>query len=149
MEDFEFSRTLIWAVLGLVLIISEIVTGTFFLLFFGVSALVVALLRVIFLDHTAIEVILFSVIGIACVLVFRSKIVDSLAKEDKSKSLDTNAIIRLSNDLASGGENKIEYRGTLWTAVNTTNYDFKKGEEVLIKSIEGIKLYIDVIPDEE
>ncbi|OVE80656.1 hypothetical protein BVY03_05730, partial [bacterium K02(2017)] len=123
----EISPTTIWACLGIALIVIEIFSSTFFLLFFGISALVVALIRVIGLDHLAAELTIFALIGMAGTLVFRKKILKSFASKQEV-NIDKDKVITLSEDIAAHQSGSIQYRGSPWSALNDSDYDLKKGD---------------------
>lgn len=135
------STTYIWAIIGIVLIVTEIFTSTFFILFFGVAALIVALLRMLGVDHLATEIIIFAVVGTAGTLIFRKKIMESF-RSTNTVSQDKDAKIVLTNDTPAGGMASIMYQGTTWTAVNESGRDLKKGETVFIDRVDGVKLII-------
>jgi membrane protein implicated in regulation of membrane protease activity len=135
------STTYIWAIIGIVLIVIEIFTSTFFILFFGVAALIVALLRILGVDHLATEIIIFAVVGTAGTLIFRGKIKDSL-RSNSSVSQDKDTKIILDADVPAGGLSSITYQGSTWTAVNESARDLKKGETVFIDRVDGVKLII-------
>lgn len=139
METINF--TYVWAILGIVLLITEVFTSTFFILFFGISALLVAMLRVVGLNHLATEIIVFAVIGIAGTLIFRSKIVNSF-RSTKTVSSDKDQLIKLTEDIASGETGSVYYQGVPWTAINDSKVDFNKGETAVIDRIDGVKLIL-------
>ena len=135
------SATYIWAIIGIALIITEVFTNTFFILFFGISALAVALLRMFGLDHLATEIIIFAVVGTAGTLIFRKKIMESF-HSTSSVSQDKDTKVILTHEIPAGGMAAIIYQGSTWTAVNESSRDFKKGEAVLIDRVEGVKLVV-------
>jgi len=136
-----FTPTLLWAVLGVCLIVVELLTSSFFLLFFGISALIVSGLRVIGLDHLSIEMAIFAVLGLAGTLIFRKKIRMSMQSSKKIKG-DRDQRITLSKDIPANGSGSIVYRGTTWTALNNSEYDMKKGETAFIERLEGVKIIL-------
>lgn len=137
----NISPTVIWAVFGLLLIVTEMFTATFFLLFFGLAALLVAGARLIGLDHFNTELLIFSILGVASILIFRKKLVSGLQPADSSKT-DENEILILSETVPAGLEGKIEYQGSQWTACNDTDRDMAKGSKVAIAKTQGAKLIL-------
>lgn len=135
------SATYIWAIIGIVLIVIEIFTSTFFLLFFGISALIVAVLRLFGINHLASEIIVFAVMGTAGTLIFRKKIMESF-RSTSTVSQDKEAKIVLTSDVLAGGTASIMYQGTTWTAVNESTRDLKKGETIFIDRVDGVKLIV-------
>jgi membrane protein implicated in regulation of membrane protease activity len=130
-----------WAVLGLVLIITEVLSLTFVLLFFGVSALLIAGAKLFGLNNAAVEMALFGVIGIGGLLIFRKKLKDALSSR-KGMQIDRENVVILSAPVPPRGRAQIQYQGTTWTAINQSDVALNAGDEVRISSTEGIKLII-------
>lgn len=134
--------TLVWSLVGLALLGAEMMTGTFILLFFGISALVVAVLRLIGLDSLAIEVILFAIIGSMMIFFFRPKIRAAMEQRHKGYDVDKNATFTLSADIPAHGSANILYQGTTWTALNGTDALMSEGQKVRVTKVEGIKIHV-------
>lgn len=141
----EITSTLIWAVLGLCLIVAEVLTNSFFLLFFGAAALVVAVLRFFWLNHLPTEMAIFAVIGLASTLLFRKKLRTSL-KGNGGITLDVGEKVQLTEDILAKASSTITYRGTRWTAINDSNTNFKIGDFALIARIDGVKVILKEVP---
>ena len=136
------SSTVLWAVLGLVLVVAEMLTNTFFLLFFGVSALVVALFRLMGLDNINIELALFSGVGVAGILVLRKRLHALFFPKTENSTLDAGQKLLLSEDVPAGSEAVVRYQGTAWSAANETDVDMSKGMTVLIDRVDGSKIIL-------
>lgn len=138
----ELSPTIIWACIGIGLIIFEVFTTTFFLLFFGIAGIVVALIRVAgLIDHLPTEIIIFSVIGILGTLIFRKKMMQSIHSRNPV-NIDVGSSVTVSEDIASKSEGSITYRGSPWKAFNNSDYSLKKGDFAIIENIEGVKIIL-------
>lgn len=135
------SSTTLWAVVGLICIILEMMSATFVLLFFGVAALVVAVVKLGGLDNITIEVALFSFISVMSLVLFRKKVKANFQKEVSMK-LDANQVIKISSDIPARGQASIMYQGSPWTAINESERGLKSGESVEIIRTEGIKLIV-------
>lgn len=133
---------LLWAALGILLLVVEMMTGTFVILFFGVSALVVALAKWLGLDNWTIEVITFAVVGMLMLLIFRKKLKASFSPASGFKHEQS---LRLTALLPASGEATIEYQGSLWTVANTTNEEIPAGAVVEVVKTEGVKLFVKLI----
>lgn len=143
--EWEFSTTT-WAIIGLALLILEIFTMSFFIAFFGVSALIVALIKLFGLAHFPTELIIFTILGMAGVLIFRNKILSSLTPNKIHRNDEAQKIL-LSETIPSKGTAKIDYQGSKWTAFNDSPFDLKAGEMAVIKKTEGIKLILSSIDE--
>ncbi|MEK6671282.1 MAG: NfeD family protein [Nitrospirota bacterium] len=136
-----------WMLLGLVLLGIEMVTpGGFYILFFGLAALIVGSLAGLGLTQAEwFQWLLFSGLAILSLLVFRGPLLAALQKRDKDlPAVDTlageSAIPR--EDLAVSGTGKAELRGTTWTAHNAGPTPLTKGQRCKVERIEGLTIWI-------
>lgn len=136
-----------WMLLGLVLLGIEMVTpGGFYILFFGLAALIVGSLAALGIAQTDwFQWLLFSGLAILSLLVFRGPLLAALQKRDKNlPAVDTlageSAIPR--EDLAVSGTGKAELRGTTWTAHNAGPTPLTKGQRCKVERIEGLTIWI-------
>lgn len=132
---------ILWAIAGLVLIVAEVLTVTFILLFFGIAALSVALVKFLGLSHLPLEIGLFAIIGLSGILLFRKRIRANFESK-KSVAIDLNKKIILSAAVPAKSHARVEYQGSFWTVVNQTEHTFMPGDEARIVRTEGIELHI-------
>ncbi len=138
----DFSPALIWAVVGIILTLAEIFTTSFFLIFFGVSALVVALLKYFLgLENLAIELLVFALLGMAGILIFRKKVLSSIKGKD-GYTIDRHQQLVLSQDLPAHRDGRVMYQGVSWMAYNEGSEELKQGEKAIIVRTEGVKLIL-------
>ncbi len=138
---FELSTTLIWAIIGLILIVLEVFTTTFFLLFFGVSALLVAVIKLFGLEYLPAEIIIFAALGIVGTFFFRKKITKSF-RSTKTISIDKEKTVSITEAIPAGKSGSVMYQGAPWQAINESEEELKEGEEAVIDRIEGVKLIL-------
>jgi membrane protein implicated in regulation of membrane protease activity len=147
MDNFETIRSTlpmsifwIWIILGLVLAASEMVTGTFYLLFFAFAAFVTAVFAYFIpQDLWPYQLVIFSAIAVLAVFYVRTKL---HRKTENKVELDVKNKLISSEDIKPGEEKMIQYQGTLWTAVNQSEWTIEKGSRVSIQKMEGIKLFV-------
>jgi len=136
-----------WMILGLALLGAEMTTpGGFYILFFGLSALVVGTL-------TGLEVVqadwlqwlLFSVIAVGSLLLFRSPLLAMLGDGRRGQpdvdSMIGEVAIPL-EAIAVGATGKAELRGTTWTAKNVGTTAFSKGQRGKVTCVDGLTIWI-------
>lgn len=138
----EFSSTA-WFIIGLGLIIAEIFSLTLVLLFFGCAAFVVALLKLVGLNNLQYELVVFAVVGLASLLIFRRRIKGSM-HQTQDLEIDRQGTFTLSAPVPPQGEATVQYQGTTWTAVNRTSVPLSAGAPVRIVATEGIKLIVEL-----
>lgn len=137
----------LWAFLGLFLLGSEIVTpGGFYMLFFGIGALVVgALVGLGMIQTEWMSWLLFSVFSVASLVILRPPLRRLMTADRGNPSpVDTmggeTAIVL--EDLQPGATGKAECRGSTWNAHNAGDKPLLKGQRSLVDRVDGITLWI-------
>ena len=133
------STTIVWAILGILLVIAEVFTSTFVLLFFGIAALIVAGVRELGLDNVPVEVALFGALGLAMTLLLRKRIRMSLEKGGGYRADDR---IVVDGDIPPKSSASISYQGSVWTALNESDIPLKRGDRAVVVRTEGVRLVI-------
>ena len=135
-----------WVLLGLGLLVVEVATpGGFFALFFGVSALVVALLVGLGWGGPAwMQWLLFSGLSLVALMVLRKPIQAWLAPIPRERPVDSlvGEVAVANEDIAIGGIGKAELRGTAWSAKNTGAEALSKGQRLKVDRVEGLMLHV-------
>ena len=148
--------SLAWLLLGLLLLAVELFTpGGFYLLFFGVGALLVgglsAALPNTFAPPFPLQVAIFLLISIAGLVLFRNALVvkfgrRSFASSEVDNLSDTVGIAL--EDLMPGGAGKVELRGAAWSARNTGSVPLSRGQRCSVERVDGLTLWVRLAPDE-
>jgi membrane protein implicated in regulation of membrane protease activity len=138
-----------WLVLGLLLVLAELATaGGFYVIFFGVAALLVGVLAGFGLAGPLwAQLMLFSVTAVASLVVFRSRLLQWVQHDPQRPEIDTlvGEVGVASDELAPGTVGKVEVRGTAWTARNTTSAPVNRGTRIRVVRVDGLTL--DVEPE--
>jgi membrane protein implicated in regulation of membrane protease activity len=138
-----------WMVLGLALLGAEMTTpGGFYIIFFGLSALLVGTLVGLEIVNTdSLQWLLFSVIAIASLLLFRGPLLARMSDGPKVPaeidSLVGEVVIPL-EALPAGATGRAELRGTTWTAKNVGPTAFHKGQRGKVTKVDGLTLWITI-----
>jgi len=135
-----------WVLLGLALLFLELVTPTgFYLLFFGVAAVLVGLLAAVGLDGPAwLQWLLFSLLSIGSLLLLRGRLQERMRRV---------APARPDNDLVGGtaqaleniavdGYGQVGLRGTSWRAKNVGSEAIAQSENCQVDRVEGVVLWV-------
>ncbi len=135
-----------WMVLGLVLLGSEMgfLDAAFFLVFLGVSALFVGLLKLggVSMPMWA-EWVVFAAVSLTNMMFFRKRLytlVRGGAKGVADPMIGERIIVE--NGLQPSESGRIEYRGSTWTARNGGEDAIAPGQEVRIVSVDGLVLSV-------
>ncbi len=135
-----------WLVLGLVLVVSELATpGGFYIIFFGLGALTVGVLAGFDVAGPQwMQVLLFSIISIASIVLFRGRVLKMFQVDPQAPSVDilVGEVGVASEDLAPGAIGKVELRGTNWSARNTAQTFVARGARCRVMSVDGLTLNI-------
>ena len=136
-----------WMVLGLVLLGAEMTTpGGFYILFFGLSALIVGTLTGLNIVQTEwLQWLFFSVIAVSSLLVFRGPLLTRLGTGGAGQAAVDSMIGETAIPLeaiAAGATGKAELRGTIWTAKNVGTTPFSRGQRGKVTRVEGLTLWI-------
>jgi membrane protein implicated in regulation of membrane protease activity len=132
--------SLAWLVAGIVLIVAELATGTFYLLVLGVAALVAA--GVAYAGGGfLVEVIVAGAIAIGGVFWIRSRKLASatpaMPSLDVGHPVTLDSWVNRADRLA-----RVKYRDALWDAVVDGEFRGEAGEVFYIRSVSGNTLHI-------
>jgi len=139
-----------WLLLGLVLLATELATpGGFYILFFGLAALIVgALAGMEWLNTAWLQWLLFSILSILSLFLFRNSLLLWMKAHEPVENVDSmiGEMAVLTEDLPPGNLGKAELRGTIWSARNAGQTVLTKGHRGRVEKVEGLMLWIK--PDE-
>ena len=134
-----------WIALGLVLAAIELATpGGFFVIFFGVGAVVVGLLRLMgLLEPPWTQWLSFSVIAVGALRLFRRPLLARLQPKNQHvvDSLVGDTAIP-THHLAAGGRGKAEVRGALWSTHNVGDRGVGAHDRCRVVAVNGLELDI-------
>jgi membrane protein implicated in regulation of membrane protease activity len=136
-----------WMVLGLFLTALELVApGSFFIIFFGIAALIVGLLDLWGLAGPVwVQWLLFSIISVLALLVFRNPLLRLVRADQPNASLVDALITETAHaleDIPPDEFGRVELRGTAWSAKNVATQVIVKGQRCTVQRVDGLKLYV-------
>jgi inner membrane protein len=137
----------VWIILGLGLLAAEMLTpGGFFVLFFGLAALVVGALVALGTSGPEwLQWLLFSVLSVVSLLGFRRRLVDRFSKPAvEGHQIDSlvGDVAVLTDDLAPGAVGKAELRGTVWSVRSSQAGTLARGSRCTVERVEGLTLWV-------
>ncbi len=134
-----------WLLLGLILAGAEMMApGGFYLLFFGIAALIVGALAgsgAVAADW--LQWLLFSTIAVVSLILFRGPLL-RMSQAQRTHPVDTmvgEAAVLL-EDLPAGQTGKAELRGTTWTARNAGAAPLSRGQRATVEKVDGLTLWL-------
>jgi membrane protein implicated in regulation of membrane protease activity len=134
----------LWLVAGLGLLVVELVTpGTFYFLFFGFSALSIAVLAGLGILSTPwLEWLLFATLSAVGTLWLRGP----LNRRVSTRSQPVDSIVGQTalalESISSQGRGKVELRGTSWSAHNVGEMPLAKGQRAKVEQVDGLTLNV-------
>ena len=132
--------TVAWLIAGLLLVMLELVSGTFYLLVLGCAALFAALLGYIGASFAwqAIGAAIASVVGVVAVRRYRQRV-----KAAPMPSLDVGAPTTFETWVdRDAGHARVKYRDALWEARITGAATGSAGETLYITAVDGNTLTV-------
>jgi hypothetical protein len=132
-----------WLVFGLILLIAEMATGTTYLLWPGVAALITALVAFLHIGNWASDIALFAVLTIALTafgrpLVRRFRRADSGARinERAAQMVGTRGVLTA----FANGVGSMKINDSIWRAVS--DEALQAGQQVEIAAVEGVTVKV-------
>ena len=138
----------LWAALGLLLAAGEILTpGGFFVVFFGLGALVVAVLAALGLAGALwFQILLFSIFSVASLLLFRNPLLRWMARHTP-KTVDVDSFVGelaiASSAIPPGGVGQAQLRGSAWNARNGSQAAVAAGGRCRVTRVEGLVIWVE------
>ncbi|MFC5409065.1 NfeD family protein [Larkinella bovis] len=135
----------IWAILGLLFLVAELVSISFVFAFLGVGALTTALCTWMGLTpDISAQLLCFSVVTIITLVAGRKPLrrwFESRTKKQEYREYvgDRATVVQT---IPAHGEGRIFYRGTEWIAVSDTDESILAGKPVVIKRMDGIRAIV-------
>lgn len=146
MLGLSFSPALVWAAVGLLLLIAELATVSFILCFIGLGALIVAITTWIGLTPSfSGQLIVFSVSSLLLMFLLRKTARKLFAGHNDAPPDYTGEKVPVVKSIPAGGEGIIQYRGSDWIAFSGETQAIPEGTVVRIEAIEGIRVKVKLI----
>ena len=137
----------LWLVFGLALSVLELAsTGGFYLLFFGVAALVMGLLGLIGITGPYwAQWLVFTLVAVVLVLAFRRPTLRLMRPDEHEVDSLVGEIAVLSEAIAPGALGRAELRGASWAARNVHHTALAQGQRCRVSRVDGLQIH--VIPE--
>src|SRR4051794_6962667 len=141
---------ILWTILGAILIVAEIFTSGFVLLWFGIGALAAALLAIVGLDSLAIQFLVFALVSTALTAASRTIFLNYFSREKTGESLRSGVDALpgkigtvVSSSRGALQEGAVKVFGSTWTAYPASGEPpLEAGERVCVERIEGASIYV-------
>ena len=135
----------LWLAGGLALVVAELATPSgFFIIFFGVGALAVGVLKALgAINDLATELLLFSVLSVVSLALFRRLLMSKVQAPPPPKIDSLVGVLAIVQEsLSPGVVGKVEVRGSTWSARNTSDVTLSPGQRARVAAIDGLMLAV-------
>jgi membrane protein implicated in regulation of membrane protease activity len=141
---------ILWVVLGAILVVAEIFTSGFVLLWFGVGAFAAALAGMIGINSLALQFLIFAGVSIGLTAASRTIFLNYFSREKTGDSLRTGVDSLpgkigtvVSSSKGSLQEGAVKVFGSTWTAYPAPGEEpLEAGERVCVDSVQGASIYV-------
>ncbi len=141
----NISPALIWAMLGVALIIVELVSTTFVFIFLGIGAIITSVAAALGVENIYVQIIIFSFSSLLLTLVLRKMAKRLFAGHHDLLPDYIGQKVEVSKEMSAGKEGAVKYRGSLWIARAEGDQTIPVGAFVEVVGNDGIKLIVKTI----
>jgi inner membrane protein len=135
----------IWILLGLLLLLAELLTpGGFYIIFFGIGAVVVGVLAGFNAAGPLwFQFILFSILSVLTLWLFREKLLQ-LTQGERRENVDSlvGETAVATEEIHFNDVGKAELRGTSWNARNVGDKPLTRGQRCIVERVEGLTIFV-------
>jgi inner membrane protein len=141
---------ILWFILGAVLIVAEIFTSGFVLLWFGIGALLAGLAGLIGVDSLLVQFLIFAFVSVGLTVASRTIFLKYFSRENTGDSLKSGVDSLpgkigtvVSSSRGAMQEGAVKVFGSTWTAYPAQGETaLEAGERVRVESVEGASIYV-------
>jgi len=139
-----------WTILGAILIVAEIFTTGFVLLWFGIGALAAALANLAGVTSIPLQFLIFAVVSIGLTAASRTIFVNYFSREKSGGDLKTGADALpgkvgtvVTSSQGALHEGAVKLFGSTWTAYPADGEDpLEAGDRVQVERVQGASIYV-------
>lgn len=136
-----------WLVLGLVLIALEMAaSGGFYVIFFGIAAIAIGALHLFDIAGPVwLQVLLFALISVAALLLFRRPLLRRMQLDGPGRDVDSMVgdTAKPLEDIAPGLVGRAELRGATWSARNRSPVTILAGQRCTVVAVDRLMISIE------
>lgn len=141
---------ILWTVLGVILIIAEVFTPGFVLLWFGIGALCAALAGLVGVSSLTVQFLIFIIVSVALTAASRTIFVNYFSREREGSDLKTGVDALpgqigtvVSSSRGALNEGAVKVYGSTWTAYPAEGEDpLEAGDRVAVERVQGSSIYV-------
>jgi membrane protein implicated in regulation of membrane protease activity len=147
---------ILWTVLGVILIIAEIFTPGFVLLWFGIGALAAAFAGLVGITSLTAQFLIFVLVSVALTAASRTIFVNYFSREKTGSDLKTGVDSLpgqigtvVSSSRGALNEGAVKVYGSTWTAYPAEGESpLEAGDRVSVERVQGSSIYVRRVGDD-
>ena len=156
LQKMEHYLWIFWVILGAVLIIGEIFTTGFVLLWFGIGALAAAFAGLVGVDSIGLQFLIFAAVSIGLTAASRTIFVNYFSREKSGGDLKTGVESLpgkigtvVSSSRGALNEGAVKVFGSTWTAYPVEGEEpLEAGDRVQVEHLRGASIYVSRVREE-
>ncbi len=141
---------ILWCVLGAILIVAEVFTTGFVLLWFGIGAMAAAFAGLIGIHNFGLQFLIFAAISVGLTAASRTIFLNYFSREKSGDQLRTGVDALpgkigtvVSSSRGAMQEGAVKVFGSTWTAYPASGESpLEAGERVRVESVQGASIYV-------
>jgi membrane protein implicated in regulation of membrane protease activity len=141
---------ILWTILGVILIIAEVFTPGFVLLWFGIGALAAAFASLVGISSLTLQFLTFAIVSVALTAASRTIFVNYFSRERTGNDLKTGVDALpgkvgtvVSSSKGALHEGAVKVYGSTWTAYPAEGEDpLEAGDRVAVERVQGASIYV-------
>lgn len=141
---------IVWTVLGVILIVAEVFTPGFVLLWFGIGALAAALAGLVGISSLPLQFLIFALVSITLTAASRTIFVNYFSREREGSDLKMGVDALpgkvgtvVSSSKGALHEGAVKVYGSTWTAYPAEGEEpLEAGERVTVERVQGASIYV-------
>src|SRR2546423_1904021 len=141
---------ILWTVLGVILIIAEVFTPGFVLLWFGVGALAAAFASLVGISSLPLQFLIFAAVSVALTAASRTIFVNYFSREKTGSDLKTGVDALpgkvgtvVTSSKGALHEGAVKVYGSTWTAYPAEGEEpLEAGDRVAVERVQGASIYV-------
>ncbi|HKC64081.1 MAG TPA: NfeD family protein [Pyrinomonadaceae bacterium] len=141
---------IVWTVLGVILIIAEVFTPGFVLLWFGIGALAAALAGLVGVTSLPLQFLIFALVSVALTAASRTIFANYFSREHEGSDLKMGVDALpgkvgtvVSSSQGALHEGAVKVYGSTWTAYPAEGEEpLEAGERVAVERVQGASIYV-------
>ena len=133
-----------WFSAGLLLIIADLLVGSFFLLFLGVGALITGTSIMFDVNSISVHWVIFAVSSSILAMVFRKPLMHRYGPGSAQKYNEHQGEwIEIVEEENKSHSAKAKYKGSSWNVKSISGKNLKHGDKLQILRMEGISIIVE------